>query len=61
MSLFQFRSSRQQPTPSETKERYRIIGLLGKGKHTDIFNCFDEELNRIVALKQLRSDFEQID
>ncbi|NLD98320.1 MAG: protein kinase, partial [Fibrobacter sp.] len=57
MSLFQFRSSRQQPTPSETKERYRIIGLLGKGKHTDIFNCFDEELNRIVALKQLRSDF----
>jgi serine/threonine protein kinase len=51
-----FRSSKKTVETDRKKDRYRIIGLLGKGIYSDIFNCFDEQLNRIVALKMLRSE-----
>ena len=40
-----------------TADRYRIIGLLGRGTFSDVFNCFDTSLNRIVAIKQLRQEY----
>lgn len=57
MPLFPFRSDKKSIETNKNKDRYRIIGLLGKGRYSDIFNCFDEELNRIVALKQLRKEY----
>lgn len=56
MALFSF-SSKQPVQINRNKDRYKIIGLLGKGQFSDVFNCFDTELNRVVALKQLRTEF----
>jgi serine/threonine protein kinase len=38
-------------------DRYHITGLLGRGAFSDVFNCFDTSLNRIVAIKQLRQEY----
>lgn len=57
MSLFSFESKKQPVEKQKNKDRYRILGPLGKGKYSDVFNCFDEELNRVVALKQLREEY----
>lgn len=46
-----------QKDSDTTKDRYRIIGLLGRGTFSDVFNCFDTSLNRIVAIKQLRHEY----
>ncbi len=56
MSLFAFEANRHSIKKKKNKERYRIIGPLGQGKYSEVFNCFDEELNRTVALKQLREE-----
>lgn len=52
-----FRSASNTVKTIKNKDRYRIIGPLGRGTYSDVFNCLDEELNRIVALKKLREEF----
>jgi serine/threonine protein kinase len=38
--------------------RYKVIGVLGKGGCGEVFRAFDEDLNRQVAIKVVRSKFE---
>jgi serine/threonine-protein kinase len=35
------------------KNRYHILGRIGRGQITEVFNAFDATLNRIVAVKKL--------
>ncbi|MFP4240328.1 MAG: protein kinase domain-containing protein [Chitinispirillaceae bacterium] len=57
MNLFNFQAKDEALNDLRQKERYRLLGSLGKGTYTEIFSCFDSFLNRIVAMKQLRKEF----
>lgn len=39
----------------EVANRYTIIALIGQGGMADVYKAFDTILNRIVAVKVLRS------
>lgn len=57
MNLFGFQAKDEALEGLRQKDRYRLVGSLGKGTYTEIFSCFDSFLNRIVAMKQLRKEF----
>src|SRR5882672_1447259 len=44
-------------TPGTMVNRYKILGLLGKGGMGDVYLAEDTELHRRIALKLLPSDF----
>jgi hypothetical protein len=46
----------QPSPPPQSSTRYRVIGLHRPGGLADVYNAFDEELNRQVALKQIKPD-----
>ncbi len=56
MNLFHFQQS-QALEALRQKDRYRLLGSLGKGTYTEVFSCFDCFTNRVVAMKQLRKEF----
>lgn len=56
MNFFNFQQKDELLESLRQKDRYRILGLLGKGEVADIYSCFDTYLNRIVAMKQLRKE-----
>lgn len=39
----------------EVANRYSIIALIGQGGMADVYKAFDTILNRVVAVKVLRS------
>ena len=53
MNFFHFQPKEQVLDSLRPKERYKILGHIGKGRNSDVFSCFDTCLNRIIAVKQL--------
>ncbi|MBR0403980.1 MAG: protein kinase [Eggerthellaceae bacterium] len=45
------------PKPRVLKERYEVLGLIGKGGMAEVFKGRDEVLNRDVAIKIMKSQY----
>lgn len=41
------------------KDRYRDVGLLGQGGFGEVYTCFDDTLNRLMARKGLKEPYRQ--
>ncbi len=57
MNFFHFLRKDELLDSLKPRDRYHLMGPLGKGTYTDVFSCFDSLLNRVVAMKQLRKEF----